>query len=151
MCCTRDQSVRASICDCTATAFAGCFLESTILPFHNLVNHHIGILAYKVINGTYLQDDVLTDRLHLHDYQLRNDENLRIPLHSTTQSQLFICYRAIKPWNSLPDDLGSSSSLTSLPDDLGNASSLTSFSDDLGSASSLTSFRIKFKKLLHQK
>ena len=111
MCCTRDQSVRSSICDCTATAFAGCFLKSKILRFHNLINHHIGILAYKVINGTYLQDAILTDRLHLHHYQLRNDENLRIPLHSTTQSQLFIGYRAIETWNSLPDGLGRASSL----------------------------------------
>ena len=26
-----------------------------------------------------------------------------IALHSTTHSQLFICYRAIKTWNSLPE------------------------------------------------
>ena len=39
--------------------------------------------------------DILTDRHELDHYQLRNNENLRIPLHSTTHSQLFIDYRAI--------------------------------------------------------
>ena len=79
-----------------------------------LINKQEGILAYKVINGTYLLGDILTDRHELLDYyQLRNYENLRITLHSTTHSQLFIRYRAIKTWNSLPGDLRSTSSLSS--------------------------------------
>ena len=57
--------------------------------------------------------DILTDRHELDHYQRRNYENLRIPVHSTTHSQLFIRYRAIKTWNSLPADLRSSSSLSS--------------------------------------
>ena len=81
-----------------------------------------GILACKVINGTHLLFDILADRHDLHHYQLRNDENLRISLHSTTHSELFIRYRAIKTWNSLPGDLHSA----------------------------ITSFRNKFKLMLHQ-
>ena len=62
------------------------FLNQKILPLDKLINHQVRILAYKVINGTYLLDDILTDR----HYKLRNFENIRIPLHSTTHSQLFI-------------------------------------------------------------
>ena len=67
-----------------------------------MINQQEGILAYKMITGTYLLGDILTDRHELDHYQLVNYENLRIPLHSTTRSQLFIHYRAIKTWNSLP-------------------------------------------------
>ena len=67
-----------------------------------MINQQEGILAYKVINGTYLLGDILTDRHELDHYQLRNYQNLRIPLHSTTHSQLVIRYRAIKTWNNLP-------------------------------------------------
>ena len=78
-----------------------------------MINQQEGILAYKVINGIYLLGDILTDRHELDHYQLRNYENLRIPLHLTTHRQLFIRYRAIKTWNSLPGDLHSTSSLSS--------------------------------------
>ena len=89
-----------------------------------MINQQDGLLAYKVINGTYLLGYILTDTHELDQYQLRNKENLRIPLHSTTHSQLFIRYRAIKTWNSLPGDLRT--------------------------ASSLSSFRNKLKLMLHQ-
>ena len=85
------------------------FLNQKIISLDKLINRQEGILAYKVINGTYLLGDILTDRHELDHYQLRNYENLRIPLHSTTQSQLFIRHRAIKTWNSLPGDLRSAS------------------------------------------
>ena len=89
------------------------FLSQKILTLDKLVNHQEEIIAYKVINGTHLLDDILTDRLDLHHYQLRNDENLGIPLHSTIHSKLFIRYRSIKTCNSFPDDLRRTSSLTS--------------------------------------
>ena len=88
------------------------FLNQKILPLDKLINQQEGILAYKVTNCTYLLGDILTSRHELEHYQLRNYENLRIPLHSTAHSQLFIRYRAIKTWNSLPGDLRSASSLS---------------------------------------
>ena len=100
------------------------FLNQKILPLYTLINQQEGIFAYKVINGTYLLGDILTDRHELDHYQLRNYENVRIPLQSTTHSQLFIRYRASKTWNSLPGDLRR--------------------------ASSLSSFRNKLKLMLHQ-
>ena len=39
---------------------------------------------------------ILTDRHDLHHYQLKTDENLRIPQRSTTHRQLFIRYGDIK-------------------------------------------------------
>ena len=100
------------------------FLNQKILPLEKLINQQEGILAYKVINDTYLLGDILTDRYEFDHYQLRNYENLRIPLRSMTHSQLFIRYRAIKTWNSSPGDLHR--------------------------ASSLSSFRNKLKLMLHQ-
>ena len=100
------------------------FFNQKISRFDKLINQQQRILAYKVINGTYLVGDILTDRHELDHYQLRNYENLRIKLHSTTRSQLFIRYRAIKTWKSLPGDLRS--------------------------ASSVSSFRKKLKLMLHQ-
>ena len=94
------------------------FLKQKTLPLDKLINQQEGILASKVINGTYLLGDILTDSHDLHHYQLRNDENLRIPLHSTTHSQLFIRHRAVKTWNSLPGDLRSASSLSSFKNKL---------------------------------
>ena len=47
-----------------------------------------------------------------HQIQLRNTGDLRIPLYTGTQSQLFVrYYRAIIMWNDVSGDLGSSSSL----------------------------------------
>ena len=121
--CTKE--IRAcTICHHSATALNGYFLNQKILALDKLIHQHEEILAYKVINGTYLLGDILTDRHELDHYQLRNYENLRIKLHSRKHSQLFIRYRAIKTWNSLPGDLHS--------------------------ASSLSSFRNKVKLMLHQ-
>ena len=62
-------------------------LNQKIRLLDKLIIQQEGILAYKVFNGTYFLGDILTDRHDLHHYQLRNDENLRIPLHSTTHMQ----------------------------------------------------------------
>ena len=124
LCTTQKRSVRALFATSQQPHLRDIFLNQKILPLDKLINQQEGILAYKMINGTYLLDDILTDRHELDHYQLRNFENLRIPLRSTTQSQLFIRYRAVKTWNSLPGDLRS--------------------------ASSLSSFRNKLKLMLHQ-
>ena len=67
-----------------------------ILPLDKLINQQEGILAYKVINGTYLLNDFLNRGDVGHQIQLRNGGDLRIPLYAATQSQLFVRYRAIK-------------------------------------------------------
>ena len=97
------RSVRALFATAKQSHSRDIFLNQKNLPLDKLINQQEGILDYKVINGTYMLGDILTDRHELLDhYQLRNYENLRIPLHSTTHSQLFIRYRTIKTWNSLP-------------------------------------------------
>ena len=63
--------------------------------------------AYKVINGTYLLNDILNHGDVRHQIQLRNIGDLRIPLYTATQSQLFVRYRAINSWNGLSGDLRS--------------------------------------------
>ena len=55
-----------------------------------MINQQEGILAYKVINGTYLLGDILTDRHELDHYQRRNYENLRIALQRHTVNYLFV-------------------------------------------------------------
>ena len=89
-------------------------IAQNILPLAKLIKLHEGIVAYKVNTGQYLLGNFLTDGLVDRHYQLRNDGDLRIPLHTTTHTQQFIRYRAITTWNNLPDNLRSSSSLYSL-------------------------------------
>ena len=87
------------------------FINRKILLLDKLINQQEGILAYKVIKGTYLLNDVLNHRDVGHQIQIINGGDLRIPLYVATQSQLFVRYRAIKTWNGLSGDLRSSSSL----------------------------------------
>ena len=94
VCTAQKRSVRALFESARQPHSRVTFLNKKNLPLDKLINQQEGTLAYKVI--TYLLGDILTDRHDLHHYQLRNDENLRFPLHSTTHSQLFIRYRAIK-------------------------------------------------------
>ena len=61
-----------------------------ILTWDKSINQQEGIVVYKVISGTYLFDDILTDSHDLHHYQFINDENLRIPLRSMTHNYLFV-------------------------------------------------------------
>ena len=87
------------------------FINQKILPLDKLINQQEGVLAYKVINGTYLLNNFLNHGDVGHQIQLRNGGDLRIPLYAPTQSRLFVRYRAIKTWNGLSGDLRSSSSL----------------------------------------
>ena len=87
------------------------FINQKILLLDKLINQQEGILAYKVINGTYLLNDFLNHGEVRHQIQLRNIGDLRIPLYTATQSQLFVLCRAIKTWNGLSGDLHNSSSL----------------------------------------
>ena len=85
------RSVRALFAAAQQPHSRDIFLNQKILSLDKLINQQEGILAYKVINGTYLLGDILTGRHELFDhYQFRNYENLRIPLHSTTHSQFVI-------------------------------------------------------------
>ena len=82
--CTKE--IRAcTICHRAAGALEGYFLKSkkfSLLINDKLIDQKEGILAYKVIYSTYLLGDILIDRHELLDhYQLKNYENLRIPLH----------------------------------------------------------------------
>ena len=112
LCTAQKRSVRALFATAKQPQSRDIFSSQKILNLDKLITHQEGILAYKVINGTYLLDDILTDRFDLHHNEHRNDETLRILLLSTTHSQLFLRYRSIKTWNSLPDDLRSASSIT---------------------------------------
>ena len=84
------ESLRTLLATAQQPQSRDIFLNKKILPLDKLISQQERILAYKVINSTNLLDNILTDRGNLHHYLLRNDENLRIPLNSTTHSQLFI-------------------------------------------------------------
>ena len=99
-----------TLCYCSAAPFER-YLHQSKMPLDKLINQLEGILAYKVIKGTYLLNHFLNHGDVGHQIQLRNCGNLRIPLYAATQSQLFVCYRAIKTWNGLSGELRSSSSL----------------------------------------
>ena len=86
------------------------FINKKFLPLDKLIDKQEGILAYKVINGTYLLNDFLNhvDVNPRHQIQLRNIGDLRIPLYAANQSQLLVRYKAINTWNGLSGDLRSS-------------------------------------------
>ena len=102
-----------TLCNCSA---APCeryciFINQKILPLDQLINQQEGILANKVIIGSFLLNDFLNHGEVRHQIQLRNIGDLRIPLYTATQSQLFVRSRAINTWNNLSGDLRSSSLL----------------------------------------
>ena len=88
------------------------FVNQKVLPLNKLINQQEGILAYKVINGTFLLNDFLNHGEVRHQIQLRNIGDLRIPLYASTQCQHFVRYRAINTWNGLSGVLRSSSLCT---------------------------------------
>ena len=89
------------------------FTTQKMLPIAKLTKLHEGTLAYKVNSNQLLLSNFLQD-VHVNQYyQFRYDSDLRIPLHAKTHAHQFIRCRAIKTWNSLPDNLRSSSSLHS--------------------------------------
>ena len=59
------------------------------------------LLAYKVMNGTFLLNDFLNHGEVRHQIQLRNIGHLRIPLYTETHSELFVLDRAINTWKGL--------------------------------------------------
>ena len=66
LCTAQKRFVRALFTiACAATALEGYFLKSKILSLNKLINQQEGILAYKMINFTYLLGDILTDRHEL--------------------------------------------------------------------------------------
>ena len=68
-------------------------MNQKILPLDKLINQREGILAYKVINGTFLLNDFLNHGDVRHKIQLRNIGDLRILLfiqYTATHSQLFV-------------------------------------------------------------
>ena len=70
------------------------FINQIILPLNKQINQQEGILAYKVINGTFLLDDFLNHGEVRHRIQLRNIGDLRI--HCIQQHNLNSLF-AIEP------------------------------------------------------
>ena len=89
LCTAQKRSMRALFATAQQPHSRNIFLKQKIFLLDTLINQQEGILASKVINGTYLLGDILTDRYELDHYQLRNYENLRVPLHSTTPSIIY--------------------------------------------------------------
>ena len=116
LCTAQKRSVRTLFATAQQPHSRDILINQKILPLDKLINQQEGILAYKVINGTYLLNDFLNHGDVGHQIQLRNGGDLRIPLYAVTQSQLFVRYRAIKTWNGLSVDLRSSSSLCTFND-----------------------------------
>ena len=62
ICSAQKRSVRALFATAQQPDWRDIFLNQNILRLDKLINQQEGILAYKVINGTYLLGDILTDR-----------------------------------------------------------------------------------------
>ena len=81
LCTAQKRSVRALFATAQQPHSRDIFLNQKILPLDKLINQLEGILSNKVMSGTCLLGDILTDRHELDHYQLKNNENLRIPQH----------------------------------------------------------------------
>ena len=76
----RAEKIRAlTVCYSAATSSDRYLYSSNFLPLVKLIKLQKGILAYKMNNGQYLLSNF---PIHRH-YQLRNNADLRIPLHAT--------------------------------------------------------------------
>ena len=69
LCTAQKRSVRALFATAEQPHSMDIFLNQKILPLDKLINQQEGILCYKVINGTYLLGDILTDRHELDHYE----------------------------------------------------------------------------------
>ena len=98
LCTAQKRSVRTLFAAAQQPHSRDIFINQRILIG---INQQEGILAYKVINGTYRLNDFLNHGDVGHKIQLINLRDLRIPLYAATQSQLFVRYRAINRSNGL--------------------------------------------------
>ena len=99
ICTAQARSVRTLLATAQQPHSRDIFINQKILPLDKLINQQEGILAYKIINGTFQLNDFLNHGEVRHQIQLRNISDLRIPLYTATQSQHFVRYRAINRWN----------------------------------------------------
>ena len=99
LCTSQKRSVHTLFASAQQPHSRDIFINQKSLPLDKLVNQQEGILAYKVINSTYLLNDFLNHGDVRHQIQLQNIGDLRIPLYAATYSQLFVRYRAINTWN----------------------------------------------------
>ena len=118
LCTAQKRSVRTLFATAQQPHTRDIFINQKILPLDELINEQEGILAYKVINGTYLLNDFLNHGDVRHQILLRNIGDLRIPLYAATQSLLFFRYRSINTWHGLSGDFCSSSSLCTFKNNL---------------------------------
>ena len=81
VCTAQKRSVRTFFATAQQPHSRDIFINQKILPLYLLINQQEGILAYKVINGTYLLNDFLNHGDVRHRIQLRNNVDMRIPLH----------------------------------------------------------------------
>ena len=88
LCTAQKISVRTLFASAQQPHSRDIFSNQKILPLDKLINQQEGILAYKVINGTYLLNGFLNHGDVRHQIQLRNNADLRIPLCNHTFSTL---------------------------------------------------------------
>ena len=92
------------------------FEEYRILPINQLITYPEGIIAHKLISGSVEIPDFFL--LNNANYNLRNNNNFRLPQNVSTQTQIFIKTRAIKTWNALPNDIRFTPTLNSFKNKL---------------------------------
>ena len=86
------------------------FCQWNILPLCHIINFSAAVFVYKALNQlTYIDNEFFVRNNPV--YNLRNNTDLQIHRNSSTQSQLFLKYRAAKIWNSITIDIRMSSSI----------------------------------------
>ena len=91
------------------------YSELDWLNLHQTIKFHLSILAYKFINCLLSYElRYPTFTYTLTQYPLRNNSNFRLPMYENLYSSQSITYRSSKIWNSLPEHIRNSNSLSAL-------------------------------------
>jgi len=87
-----------------------------MLTFNSIYKYFTAVKLYRTLRMGYHPhfSDLYCSLLPVHDYGTRfnNDLNLNTPLYSKTKCNRSFLYRSVNAWNSLPDDVKISCSLT---------------------------------------
>ncbi|KAF7685156.1 RNA-directed DNA polymerase from mobile element jockey, partial [Cucumispora dikerogammari] len=96
---------------CRHDHFLPLFCQWKILPFKQTINFSASVFVYKNVNHlSYSEGEFFTMNDQM--YNLRNNVNLHLSLNRSTQAQLFLKYRAVKIWNSIPLEVRTSRTIS---------------------------------------
>ena len=88
------------------------FHQLKILKLNDIFKLNTSIFVYKAIHNLIDSPINYTDRINI-AYNLRARPQLRVPAHTSAQSERFIHIRGARTWNELPNSIRDSNTIAS--------------------------------------